>query len=58
MPRRRRRLYRPWAPLVATGLVGGTDVATGVLAFLLVRQAVGNGQASPPDCRAGVRSAG
>jgi formate/nitrite transporter FocA (FNT family) len=37
----RRRLSRPWAPLIATGLVGGTDVATGVLAFLLVRDAVG-----------------
>ena len=23
----RRRLSRPWSPLIATGLVGGTDVA-------------------------------
>jgi formate/nitrite transporter FocA (FNT family) len=36
-----RRLSRPWAPLVATGLVGGTDVATGVLALLLVLHATG-----------------
>jgi formate/nitrite transporter FocA (FNT family) len=42
----RRRLSRPWAPLIATGLVGGTDVATGVLAFLLVRNAAGNTEAS------------
>jgi formate/nitrite transporter FocA (FNT family) len=38
----RRRLSRRWAPLIATGLVGGTDVGTGVLAFLLVRQAAGD----------------
>jgi formate/nitrite transporter FocA (FNT family) len=37
----RRRLSRPWSPLVATGLVGGTDVATGVLAYLLVLRAIG-----------------
>lgn len=42
----RRRLARQWAPLVATGLVGGTDVATGVLAFLLVRSAAGPGPIS------------
>lgn len=36
-----RRLARPWAPLIATGLVGGTDVATGVLALLLVLRATG-----------------
>jgi formate-nitrite transporter family protein len=42
----RRRLSRPWAPLIATGLVGGTDVATGVLAFLLVRHAAGDSEAS------------
>lgn len=39
----RRRLARGWAPLIATGLVGGTDVATGVLAFLLVKRAAGPG---------------
>ena len=32
----RRRLHRRWAPLVATGLVGGIDVGTGVLAMLVV----------------------
>src|SRR5437868_7145777 len=32
----RRRLNRDWAPLVATGLVGGIDVGTGVLAMLVV----------------------
>lgn len=32
----RRRLARPWAPLMATGLVGGIDVGTGVLGLLLV----------------------
>jgi formate/nitrite transporter FocA (FNT family) len=42
----RERLTRPWAPLVATGLVGGTDVAIGVLAFLLVRWAAGPGPVS------------
>jgi formate/nitrite transporter FocA (FNT family) len=42
----RRRLSRPWGPLIATGVVGGTDVATGVLAFLLVRNAAGNSEAS------------
>jgi hypothetical protein len=36
-----RRLSRPWAPLVAIGLVGGTDVATGVLALLLVLHTTG-----------------
>jgi formate/nitrite transporter FocA (FNT family) len=40
------RLSRPWAPLVATGLVGGTDVALGVLAYLLVRRAAGPGEMS------------
>ena len=39
----RERLTRRWAPLVATGLVGGTDVALGVLAYLLVRHAAGPG---------------
>ena len=36
----RRRLSRPWLPLVATGLVGGVDIVTGVLALLLVEHAV------------------
>lgn len=36
-----RRLSRPWASLASTGLVGGTDVATGVLALLLVLHATG-----------------
>lgn len=31
-----RRLERGWAPLIATGLVGGIDVGTGVLAMLVV----------------------
>jgi formate/nitrite transporter FocA (FNT family) len=35
----RRRLSRPWLPLVATGVVGGADIVTGVLALLLVEQA-------------------
>lgn len=37
----RRRLSRPWVPLVATGLVGGADIVTGVLALLLVEHATG-----------------
>lgn len=37
-----RRLSRGWAPLCATGLVGGIDVGTGVLALLLVEQATGS----------------
>jgi formate/nitrite transporter FocA (FNT family) len=32
----RRRLHRGWAPLIATGLVGGIDVGMGVLAMLYV----------------------
>lgn len=32
----RRRMSRGWSPLLATGLVGGIDVGTGVLALLLV----------------------
>ncbi len=42
----RERLTRRWAPLIATGLVGGTDVALGVLAYLLVRWAAGPGEVS------------
>lgn len=36
----RRRLSRPWLPLIATGLVGGVDIVTGVLALLLVQEAM------------------
>ncbi len=42
----RERLTRRWGPLIATGLVGGTDVALGVLAYLLVRWAAGPGEIS------------
>ncbi len=35
----RRRMWRPTLPLLATGLVGGIDVGTGVLALLLVEEA-------------------
>ncbi|MDQ6648929.1 MAG: formate/nitrite transporter family protein [Actinomycetota bacterium] len=35
----RRRLGRRWAPLSATGIVGGIDVGTGVLGLLLVETA-------------------
>jgi formate/nitrite transporter FocA (FNT family) len=38
----RRRLERTPSALVATGLVGGIDVATGVLALLLVKRATGS----------------
>jgi len=38
----RHRLNRDWAPLLATGLVGGIDVGTGVLALLLVEAETGN----------------
>jgi formate-nitrite transporter family protein len=38
----RSRLSRGWASLVATGLVGGIDVATGVLALLVVESQTGN----------------
>src|SRR3954466_6073727 len=38
----KRRLNRDWGPLVATGLVGGIDVATGVLALLVVEAETGN----------------
>lgn len=30
------RLSRPWLPLIGTGLLGGIDVGTGVLAYFLV----------------------
>src|SRR3954447_15147844 len=38
----KRRLNRNWGPLLATGLVGGIDVATGVLALLVVEAETGN----------------
>ena len=38
----KRRLNRGWSALVATGLVGGIDVATGVLALLVVESETGN----------------
>jgi formate-nitrite transporter family protein len=36
------RLSRPWLTLVVTGLVGGIDVGTGVLAYLAVLRATGS----------------
>lgn len=38
----RRRMSRRWAPLLATGLVGGIDVGTGVLALILVENETGS----------------
>src|SRR4051794_4192999 len=38
----KRRLNRNWAPLIATGLVGGIDVATGVMALLVVEAETGS----------------
>ncbi|HET6817167.1 MAG TPA: formate/nitrite transporter family protein [Mycobacteriales bacterium] len=38
----KRRLERSWAPLIATGLVGGIDVGTGVMALLVVEAETGN----------------
>ena len=38
----RQRMARGWAALTATGLVGGIDVATGVMAMLVVEQKTGN----------------
>jgi formate/nitrite transporter FocA (FNT family) len=38
----RRRLHRDLGPLVATGLVGGIDISTGILALLLVKAATGS----------------
>jgi formate/nitrite transporter FocA (FNT family) len=38
----RRRLSRRTWPLLATGMVGGIDVGTGVLGLLLVEEATGN----------------
>lgn len=36
------RLARPWPALLATGLLGGVDVGTGVLAYLLVDAETGS----------------
>ncbi len=36
------RLARPWSTLLVTGLLGGIDIGTGVLAYLVVRQATGS----------------
>ena len=38
----RRRMSRGWSALIATGLVGGIDVATGVLAMLVVEARTGD----------------
>ena len=38
----RRRMHRGWAPLISTGLVGGIDVGTGVMAMLVVEARTGN----------------
>jgi formate-nitrite transporter family protein len=36
------RLARPWSTLVVTALLGGIDVGTGVLAYLVVKQETGS----------------
>ncbi|MCU7727106.1 formate/nitrite transporter family protein [Actinoplanes sp. KI2] len=36
------RLARPWSSLTVTGLVGGIDIGTGVLAYLIVHRATGS----------------
>ena len=38
----RRRMSRGWTALIATGTVGGIDVATGVMAMLVVEARTGN----------------
>jgi len=38
----RRRLSRPWIPLLATGAVGGIDVGTGVLGLIIVKYETGS----------------
>ena len=38
----KQRLNRSWAPLIATGVVGGIDVGTGVMALLFVEAQTGN----------------
>ena len=37
------RLARPWTTLVVTAFVGGIDIGTGVLAYLVVKQETGSG---------------
>jgi len=37
------RLARPWSTLVVTALLGGIDIGTGVLAYLVVKQETGSG---------------
>ena len=36
------RLRRPWLALISTGLVGGIDVGTGILAYLVVKETTGS----------------
>ncbi len=36
------RLHRPWHVVLATGFLGGTEVALGVLAFIAVREETGS----------------
>jgi formate/nitrite transporter FocA (FNT family) len=36
------RLARPWSTLVVTGLLGGLDIGTGVLAYLIVKHGTGS----------------
>jgi formate/nitrite transporter FocA (FNT family) len=36
------RLARPWPALIVTGLLGGVDIGTGVLAYLVVHHATGS----------------
>jgi formate-nitrite transporter family protein len=38
----RRRMHRKWLPLLSTGMVGGIDVGTGVLAMLVVEAKTGD----------------
>jgi formate-nitrite transporter family protein len=38
----RRRMHRDWLPLLSTGMVGGIDVGTGVLAMLVVEARTGD----------------
>jgi len=47
------RLSRAWLPLIATGLLGGVDVGTGVLAYFLVQHYTHNTlfESSPVSCR-------
>ena len=38
----RRRMNRGWLPLLSTGMVGGIDVGTGILAMLVVETRTGD----------------